>query len=128
MAVESPDARFHPKRLYDHRALTQPLPRLHPLPRAPRHRERILQWRVPTRGIAGGGGIPRAHTSPIYVHVGGAPTLLRGDVELMIRWIGRLWALLEERNNLGPAANREAARRMIAQARGHFEKKLAQAR
>jgi hypothetical protein len=60
--------------------------------------------------------------------VGGAPTLLRGDVELMIRWIDRLWALLEERNNLGPAANREAARRMIAQARGHFEKKLAQAR
>jgi len=81
----------------------------------------------PTRGIAAGGGIPRAHTSPIYVRVGGAPTLVREDVELMVRWIDRLWALLEERNNFGSAANREAARKMIVEARAHFEKKLAEA-
>jgi hypothetical protein len=82
----------------------------------------------PVRGIASFGGVPRAHTSPIYLHVGGAPTLVRQDVELMLRWIDRLWALLEERNNFGSAANREAARKMIDQARGHFEKNLAQVR
>jgi hypothetical protein len=82
----------------------------------------------PARGIASFGGVPRAHTSPIWVHVGGAPTLVREDVELMIRWIDRLWALLEERNNFGSAANREAARQMIAQAREHFERRLPAAR
>jgi hypothetical protein len=81
----------------------------------------------PTRGI-GGGGIPRAHSSPIYVHVGGKPTLVKQDVELMIRWVDRLWALLEERDNLGPGDNRERARKMITQARKHFEEKLAKAR
>jgi hypothetical protein len=40
----------------------------------------------PTRGIASFDGVPQAHSSPIYVEVGGAPTLIRDDVELMIRW------------------------------------------
>jgi Tol biopolymer transport system component len=78
----------------------------------------------PARGIAGGGSIPRAHSGPIYVEVDGQPTILSEDVELMIRWIDRLWALLEERNNFGPGDNRERARKMIADARSHFERKL----
>jgi hypothetical protein len=80
------------------------------------------------RGIAGAGNIPRAHSGAIYVTVGGAPTLIREDVQLMLRWIDRLWALLEERNNMGPPPNRERAREMILQARRHFETKLSQSR
>jgi len=56
----------------------------------------------------------------------GAPVLIREDVELMIRWCERLWALLESRNNFGPAGNREKVRNMIEQAKQHYVKKLAQ--
>ncbi len=83
---------------------------------------------VASRGIATGGNVPRAHSSPVYVEVGGAPALVKEDVELMIRWVDRLWALLEERDNFGPGDNRKRAQAMISQARQHFEKKLAQAR
>ncbi len=82
----------------------------------------------PSRGIAGGGFIPRAHSGAVRVNVGGQPTLVREDVELMIRWIDRLWALLEERNNFGPGENRAKARAMILQAREHYQAKLAKAR
>jgi hypothetical protein len=82
----------------------------------------------PSRGITGGGSIPRAHSSPIYLRMGGQPPLVREDVELMIRWIDRLWALLEERNNFGPGDNKDRARRMILEARRHFEQKLQSAR
>ena len=51
--------------------------------------------------------------------------LLKDDLEIMIRWIDRLWALLEERNNFG--RNREVARQMFDQARAHYRAKLAQA-
>ncbi len=78
----------------------------------------------PARGI----GVPRAHSSAIYVAVGGRPTLVREDVELMVRWLDRLWLTLEERNNFGPGDNRERARRMIAEARKHYETKLAAVR
>ncbi len=74
------------------------------------------------RGVPG--LIPRAHTGAIYVKVGGALILVRQDVELMIRWVDRLQALLEERNNYGPGDNRTRALAMIAQARKHFEGKL----
>ncbi|MBI1897311.1 MAG: hypothetical protein HYS04_12430 [Acidobacteria bacterium] len=80
-----------------------------------------------TRGVTGG-GIPRAHSGAIYIEAGGAPTLLKEDVELMISWVDRIWALLEERDNFGPGDNRERARRMIAEARQHYEAKLAKAR
>ncbi len=66
-----------------------------------------------------------AHSGAIYVSIDGKPTLVKSDLELMIRWIDRLWALLEERNNFGPRDNRERARKMIEQARRHFEAKLA---
>jgi Tol biopolymer transport system component len=81
----------------------------------------------PARGIVGGGLVPRAHTSPIYVLVGGAPVLVKQDVELMIRWVDRLQELLEERNNYGPGDNRDRAHRMLAQAREHYQKKAAAA-
>ncbi len=75
------------------------------------------------RGVFG--RFPMAHSGAIYVSVDGKPALLKPDLELMIRWIDRLWALLEERNNFGPGDNRERARTMIEQARHHFEVKLA---
>jgi len=80
----------------------------------------------PARGIVGN-GIPRAHSAAIYVNAGGAPTLIREDLELMIRWIDRLWALLQERDNFGPAANRAQARRLFDQARENYIAKLAKA-
>ena len=78
----------------------------------------------PARGVVAWDGVPRAHSSPIYVNVGGAPTLVRQDLELMICWVDRLWALLEERNNFGPGPNRGLAHKMIRQAREHFQQKL----
>jgi Tol biopolymer transport system component len=78
------------------------------------------------RGVLG--RFPMAHSGAIYVSVGGRPTLVRQDLELMIRWIDRLWLSLEERNNFGPGDNRERARKMIGEARRHFEEKLAAAR
>jgi hypothetical protein len=72
------------------------------------------------------GGAPMAHSSPVYVHVGGKPVLIKQDLELMVRWVDRLWLLLEERDNLGPGDNRERARKMVEQARTHFVRKLAE--
>ncbi len=74
------------------------------------------------RGVVG--GPPRAHSGPIYVHADGRPTLVREDIELMIRWVDRLWAYLEERNNFGPGDNRRRAQRVLQQAREHFQAKL----
>jgi hypothetical protein len=64
----------------------------------------------------------------IYVNVGGRPTVLKDDVELMLTWVDRLWLLLEERKNLGPGTNHERARQMIQQARRYYEEKLSEAR
>jgi Tol biopolymer transport system component len=75
------------------------------------------------RGLLG--RFPMAHSGVVYVNTGGRPTLVKTDIELMLRWIDRLWALLDERDNFGGERNREQARRMIEQARRHFEKKLA---
>jgi hypothetical protein len=80
----------------------------------------------PARGVVG--GIPRAHSGVIYVNVGGHPTVLKDDVELMLTWVDRLWLLLEERKNLGPGTNHERARQMIQQARRYYEEKLSAAR
>ncbi|MGH9718747.1 MAG: CehA/McbA family metallohydrolase [Bryobacteraceae bacterium] len=71
-------------------------------------------------------GIPnepaRAHTAPVYVHLGSKPVLVREDADLMIRWIHALWAYLEERNNFGPAGNRVQARALFDQALAHYRK------
>jgi Tol biopolymer transport system component len=80
---------------------------------------------APARGITG--GAPRAHSAAIYVRVGDSPVLVREDVELMIRWIGRLWGYLEDRNNFGPGDNRAKARRMFDQALAHYRSKLERA-
>ncbi len=78
----------------------------------------------PARGVTGPGMLPRAHSGAIYVTVGGSPILVREDVELMIRWIDRLWQILETRNNLGPGENKARARAMIQRAREHYQAKL----
>jgi hypothetical protein len=79
---------------------------------------------VPSRGFV----MPKAHSGPIFVNVNGQPVLIKEDIELMIRWVDRFWRLLEERDNLGPGDNREQARKMVMQARAHFEEKLKRAR
>ena len=79
----------------------------------------------PARGVPSG-GTPRAHSGAVYVRVGDRPVLVAGDLELMLRWIDRLWAYLEERDNLGPGENKERARRMFETARQHYRGKLAQ--
>jgi hypothetical protein len=73
---------------------------------------------------AGATGIPRAYSGPIYIRVGQAPALVKEDLELMIRWIDRLWTYLEERNNFGPNPNRQEARRLFEQARRHYQDKM----
>lgn len=81
--------------------------------------------RVTGRAARGyGNEPPRAHSGPVYVELNGKPVLVREDVELMIRWLGRLWGYLEERNNFGPAPNRENARKLFARAVAHYEGKL----
>lgn len=76
----------------------------------------------PTRGL--GTQPSRAHSGAVYVHLNGKPVLVREDVELMIRWLGRLWGYLEERNNFGGEANRVAARKMFDEAVAHYQQKL----
>ncbi len=79
-----------------------------------------------TRGVVG--GIPFAHSAAIFVEVGSEPVLVRQDVELMARWLNRLWAYLEERNNFGPGDNRARARSMFDQGLAHYQRKLETAR
>jgi TolB protein len=76
----------------------------------------------PTRGF--GNDAPRAHSAAVYVNLDGKPVLIREDLELMLRWLGRFWANLEERNNFGPTPNRLNARKMFDQAIAHYEAKL----
>jgi TolB protein len=68
--------------------------------------------------------LARAHSAPVYVHLGGRPVIVREDVELMIRWLNRLWASLEERNNFGPGSNRANARAMFDRGLAHYRAKL----
>lgn len=68
---------------------------------------------------------PRAHTGAVYVHLDGRPVLVREDAELMVRWLGALWAYLEERDNFGPAPNRERARAVFDQGTAYYNKLLA---
>jgi dipeptidyl aminopeptidase/acylaminoacyl peptidase len=75
------------------------------------------------RGLGAGDQVTRAHTTPVYVTVGGKPAVVGEDVELLIRWVDRLWALLEERNNFGPGNNRDQARRIFQQALEHYRQK-----
>ena len=76
----------------------------------------------PTRGLASAPA--RAHSAAVYVHVGNRPVIVREDVELMIRWLNRLWASLEERNNFGPGNNRAQARAMLDRGLAHYRAKL----
>ncbi|MBI3682745.1 MAG: CehA/McbA family metallohydrolase, partial [Acidobacteria bacterium] len=69
--------------------------------------------------------LPRAHSGAVYVHVGNEPVLVREDIELMIRWLDRLWRYLDERNNFGPGDNHVRARAMFDQGFAHYKAKLA---
>ncbi len=80
----------------------------------------------PARGVAYGN--PIAHSGAAYVEFDGRPTLIREDLELMVRWLNRLWFYLEERNNFGPGDNRLRARQMFDQAFEHYRWKIEQAR
>lgn len=83
--------------------------------------------RVVGRRSRGIDEIPRAHSGPVYVHIGGKPPLVKRDIETLIRWVDRLWAYLEERDNFGPGDNRERAKEMIEKARTHYVEKLRRA-
>jgi dipeptidyl aminopeptidase/acylaminoacyl peptidase len=71
--------------------------------------------------------VPRAHSAPVYVEFGSKPVLVKEDVQLMIAWLDRVWAYLEERDNFGSAANRTKARALFDQGIAHYRAKLAQA-
>jgi len=71
--------------------------------------------------------IPRAHSGPVYVHVGGQPVLVKRDLEVLVRWVDRLWLYLEERDNFGPGDNRARAKEMIDKARAHYVEKMGRA-
>ncbi len=71
--------------------------------------------------------IPRAHSGPVYVHIGREPVLVKRDLEVLVRWVDRLWLYLEERDNFGPGDNRQKAKEMIDKARAHYAEKLARA-
>lgn len=77
----------------------------------------------PARGVPY--GIPRAHSAPVFIHIGSEKVLVREDVELMIRWLDRLWRYLEERNNFGSPANKLRARAMFDRGFAHYKAKLA---
>jgi TolB protein len=79
----------------------------------------------PSRGVTQ--AVPRAHSGAVWVLVGAKPVLIRDDLELMVRWIERLWLYLEERNNFGPGDNRARARKMFDDALAHYRAKLAKA-
>jgi hypothetical protein len=53
--------------------------------------------------------------------------VIQEDVELMLRWLDRLWQLLNERNNFGPEPNRARTNEMINLARAHYQVKLSSA-
>jgi hypothetical protein len=82
----------------------------------------------PGRGLGSSDAAALAHTSPVWILSGGQPVLEREDIEYNLRWIDRLWALLEERDNFGPEGNRERARAMFEQARRHYRAKLSTVR
>jgi hypothetical protein len=79
---------------------------------------------VPARGGGSQDTATRAHTTPVWVLVGGTPVLEKEDLEYALRWIDRLWALMEERDNFGPGTNRERARFTFDQARAYYRMKL----
>jgi dipeptidyl aminopeptidase/acylaminoacyl peptidase len=66
-----------------------------------------------------------AHSGAVYVLRGGKPVLVPEDAALMIRWLGRLWAYLEERDNFGPGDNRGRARAMFDKGVAFYRAKLA---
>jgi hypothetical protein len=76
----------------------------------------------PARGLT---GPARAHSSPVWVSFGGKPTLVEEDLETAIRWTDRFWQNLVERDNFGPAPNRERAQKMVDEARAQYAEKLA---
>jgi TolB protein len=76
----------------------------------------------PARGL--GNEPMRAHSAPLWVEVDRRPVLVRADVELMMRWLDRLWMNLESRDNFGPGDHRSKARAMWEKGVAHYREKL----
>ena len=76
----------------------------------------------PARGLT---APARAHSGPVYIRVGDRPPLVKRDLETAVRWVDRLWLYLEERDNFGPADNRQKARAHFDHARRLFTDRLA---
>ncbi|MEZ5354816.1 MAG: CehA/McbA family metallohydrolase [Bryobacteraceae bacterium] len=88
-----------------------------------------LAVRVSGPAARGLGNEPmRAHSAPVWIEVARQPVLVREDLELMIRWLDRLWMNLESRDNFGPGDNRAKARAMWERGVAHYRAKLGQAR
>jgi TolB protein len=67
-----------------------------------------------------------AHTSPIYVTVGGKPAVSRSDAEYFVQWIDRLEAKLNERSRVPPPALRAHVESQLNTAREVYRKIAAQ--
>jgi hypothetical protein len=67
-----------------------------------------------------------AHTSPIYVTVGGKPAVSRNDAEYFVQWIDRLEAKLKERSRVPPPALRAHVESQLNTAREVYRKIAAQ--
>ncbi len=82
--------------------------------------------RVDGPGAEGLTARAQAHSSPVYVEVGGRPTLVREDLLTSIAWVDRFWDNLVERDNFGPAPNQAQAKAMVDQARAYYVERLAE--
>jgi hypothetical protein len=69
----------------------------------------------------------QAHTSPIYVDVGGKPTALKADAEYLLVWIDRLEAQLQKRDRVPSAELKAHVGRQLNAAREVYRKVLARA-
>jgi hypothetical protein len=63
-----------------------------------------------------------AHTSPVYVTVGGAPVAVRGDAAYFVEWIDRLIAMAERTNRYESDANREAVVALFRQGQDYYRR------
>jgi len=73
-----------------------------------------------------GAGSVQAHTSPIYVEVGGKPAGSKKDAEYFLAWIDRLEAKLKERDRLPSPGLKKHVENQLAAARDVYRKVAAE--
>ena len=66
---------------------------------------------------------PYASTSPVYVSVGGQPANSREDAEYFLRWIDRIVASAEARQDYNDAQEKQDTMDYLRAGRAVFEKK-----